>query len=141
MLTKHFLYCSSCKQKLQTIDSKNFGKCYSCRNYKKIELFRLNQWNNFWAEMDAMSQTNRFEIFQRKTVAMDLFKAKTHFIKTGYMIPPNKKSLDDRADSLAIMIAMRNPRIESSIQWVKFSKAGKEATVKETRHIRKMESV
>ena len=141
MLSKHFVYCSNCKQKLQTIDSKNFGKCYSCRNYKKIELDRLNQWNGFWAEMEAMPQRNRFETFQRKTVAMDLFKAKTKFIKTGYMIPPNTKRENDQTDNLAIMIAMRDPRIESSIQWVKFNKAGKGSTVKETRTVRKMEVI
>ena len=93
----------------------------------------MNQWNEFWAEMDAMPQQNRFQIYQRKTVAMDLFKSKKHFIKTGYMIPPNRKRENETIENLSIMIARKDPRIESNIQWIKMNMQGKTVTIKETK--------
>ena len=93
----------------------------------------MNQWNGFWSEMDRMPQQNRFEIYQRKTVAMDLFKSKKHFIKTGYMIPPNRKRENETIENLSIMIARKDPRIEHHIEWIKYNKQGKTVSLKETK--------
>ena len=83
--------------------------------------------------MDAMPQLNRFQIYQRKTVAMDLFKSKKHFIKTGYMIPPNRKRENETIENLSIMIARKDPRIEHQIEWVKYNKQGVTKSLKETK--------
>ena len=133
MLKRHFKYCKKCNEKLLNQKSDGYGSCYYCRNYKKIELIRMNQWNEFWSEMDAMPQKNRFEIYQRKTVAMDLFKSKKHFIKTGYMIPPNRKRENETIENISIMLARKDPRIEHHIQWIKYNKQGKTVNLKETK--------
>ena len=133
MLKRHFKYCKKCNEKLLNQKNDGYGTCYYCRNYKKIELLRMNQWNEFWSEMDRMPQNNRFQIYQRKTVAMDLFKSKNHFIKTGYMIPPNRKQENDRIDNICIMLARKDPRIEHQIQWIKYNKQGVTKSLKETK--------
>ena len=124
MISKHFKYCVQCKSKLLSDVSFGYGKCYYCRNYTKIELQRLVKWNSFWNEMLKMPETNRFEIFSRKTVALDLIGCKKIFVKNGTMTPQNKKVVENRSDKIALMIGMRDPRIETKIQWVKYNSQG-----------------
>ena len=130
MLTKHFKYCSKCHNKLLTFQSKDYGVCFSCRNYKPIELKRLQQFNTFWAETLKLPERNRFEIYTKKTAIRELFLSKKNFIKTGYMIKPTQKREQEKIADVCIKIAYRDPRIEPKIQWVKYNARGKTRKLK-----------
>ena len=49
------------------------------------------------------------------------------------MIPPNRKREMETIENLSIMIARKDPRIESQIQWVKYNKQGVTKSLKETK--------
>ncbi len=136
MLNKFFTYCRKCHVKLQTATAKDYGFCFFCRNYTKIELKRLVEWNRFYTQALEMKTSTRFARWEKESILLELKLCKFNFIKTGFMVKPNKKMAQMKTDNVVLQIAMRNPVYEQKIQWVRMSKSGKGATVQETRKIR-----
>ena len=61
---------------------------------KQIEAHRLIQWNGFLANVEKMPDNTEFQIFRKRSAAMDLIKSKKNFIKNGFgwdgnMLPTN----------------------------------------------------
>jgi hypothetical protein len=56
---------------------------------KQIEAHRLIQWNGFLANVEKMPDNTEFQIFRKRSAAMDLIKSKKNFIKNGFMSPTN----------------------------------------------------
>ena len=65
------------------------------------------------------SRMNMIKVFKRTS-----YKEVNNYIKYGFMIPPNRSRQQEKIDSVAIQIAMRDPRIESKIIWAKYNKVG-----------------
>lgn len=102
----------------------DYGVCFYCRNYKKIELKRLIEWRKLWDSCVALPERNRIEMITKRSIAKELHQGRNNYIKYGFMIPPNRSRQQEKIDSVAIQIAMRDPRIESKIIWAKYNKVG-----------------
>ena len=133
MLKYHFKHCSKCHSKLLTATSIDYGVCFYCRNYTKIEMKRLIEWNRLYQEQQDKETNSRFERWEKESILLELKLCRNNFIKTGYMTKPNQKFKKMRTDEVAIAIAMRKPQWEEKIIWARMNKGGKGATVLETR--------
>ncbi len=136
MLQYHFKHCSKCHAKLLTENSKDYGVCFYCRNYTKVELKRLVEWNRFYTQAQEVETKNRFSRWEKESILLELKLCRHNFIKTGFMVKPNQKNKKMRTDETVLQLAMRNPVYEQKIIWVRMNKSGKGATVKQTREIR-----
>jgi hypothetical protein len=137
MLKQHFAHCSKCHGKLFTLKSKDYGVCFGCRNYTRLEMSRLVSWNRFYNDTLNEKPKNRFEIWKKESGLLELKLCKFTFIKTGYMIRPNMKKEQEKIDNVCIMIASKNPHWEEKIIWKKFSKGGGKVTEKYVMEMRK----
>lgn len=115
--------CRTCKEICQTVESKSVGKCFGCRNINEIKRRRIAQWNEYWNNCMKMPETNRIEVIDKKVIRDELLHGKKNFIKSGFMAKDYKvrQREIDRADMVAIRLAIRDTELEKRINWAKIN--------------------